>query len=502
MADLSGIFKEQIPANITTLISKDIEIRHICQLKKENLSAKYIKVKSAFESDKTSFILTYLIPGNFSSYIFNIMMMDEGAEITDEVDEEKADAIKEIVATINGSCATAISGANLDDVGQIKIAGNDAELIDNIDSLDLTDSFIKFELKIENKVFDFIINFSNEAKPFFEELFSTQECLDLREENKNQEQNEGEETKSDSKNDNSDQKEESEDQKQDESKKENNDEKGSEEITKNENQEQQEQNESKDDDNSNQNEENENQDQTNKEEKTDVTNKDEDDKNEQDLKKAKKLKLLIIIIASLLVLVIGGFTIAYFMGVFEPPPPPPKKIHKNPRKNKLLKIELKDKKIDFKLSMINVNRLNKRLSFLTKYEILDNDILEKFKQEERIRLQKLKVKKLEQFAKANKEESLKNVKKENFSIENRFIYIQIEPLKYKKYKKIIDSKLPPHSNISICLDKNKKAQIYVGPLVDKEKANILVKDIKEIDHKKDTKLISLTKDEFNKLCDF
>jgi len=201
-------------------------------------------------------------------------------------------------------------------------------------------------------------------------------------------------------------------------------------------------------------------------------------------------------------LIVGGFAVAYFMGVFEPPPPPPKKIHKNPRKNRLLKIEIKDKKIDFKISMINVDRLNKRLSLLTKYEILDNDIIEKFKEEEKERLHKLKIQKLESFAKANKEESLKNIKKEDFSIEDRFVYIQIEPLKYKQYKKIIDSKLPPKSNISICLDKNKKAQIYVGPLLDKEKANILVKDIKAIDHKNDTKLISLTKEEFDKLCDF
>jgi len=491
MADLTSVLKEQIPANISTIIGKEIEIKHICQTKKEKLQSKYIKVESVFESPKITYQLNYFIPANLSSYILNVMMMDEDAQISEEVDDDKADAVKEIVSTINGSSATAINAQNFDEIGEIKVAGNEVKLVENIQDIDLYNNFIKFELKVENRVFDFIIDFSNEAKPFYEELFSSQECVEYDEADNNEKNEEVQEDEQTSEK-NDDNKEESKT-----NNIQNEEETNQNQIEENDNKSQQ--NTEKDDNNSDN--ENESEEKLEQEPQSEITNEDEK-QNEQDLKKEKKLKLLIIIIASLLFLVIGGFAIAYFMGVFEPPPPPPKKIHKNPRKNKLLKVELKDKKIDFKLNMINVHRLNKRLSLLTKYEILDNDILEKFKQEERTRLQKLKIKQLEAFAKANKEESLKNLKKENFSIENRFIYIQIEPLKYKKYKKIINSKLPPNSNISICLDKNKKAQIYVGPLVDKEKANILVKDIKEIDHKKDTKLISLTKDEFNKLCDF
>ena len=499
MADLSNILKEQISVNISTLISKEVQINNICQLKKENLNTKYIGVNSKFESEKVNFELNYLVPANLSSFMFNIMMMNEGAEIDEEINEEKADAIKEIISTINGNNATAINGENFEDIGNIKITTNDYSLIEDLSNLDLVDNFINFKLIIEDKEFDFIVNFTEEAKTFFKELFSTQECLESNKEDENQEKKEEKDSNDDSnqneenaQNEENSQSEESnknEDKEQTESKEQNNNEQDKEKDEK----------QASEEKSDNQNQEQ----SSNEEDKTDIVNESDKEKESiQDLKKAKKLKLLIIIISVLLVLIVGGFAVAYFMGVFEPPPPPPKKIHKNPRKNRLLKIEIKDKKIDFKISMINVDRLNKRLSLLTKYEILDNDIIEKFKEEEKERLHKLKIQKLESFAKANKEESLKNIKKEDFSIEDRFVYIQIEPLKYKQYKKIIDSKLPPKSNISICLDKNKKAQIYVGPLLDKEKANILVKDIKAIDHKNDTKLISLTKEEFDKLCDF
>jgi len=488
MADLSNILKEQIPINISTIIGKEVEIKHICQIKKDKLLAKYIKIKSTFESQKVNYQLNYLIPGNLSSYILNIMMMDEEAQISDDIDDDKADAIKEIVSTINGSCATLISGKNFDDIGELKVAGNEAELVENIQESEVYDSFIKFELKIENRVFSFIVDFSKEAKSFFEELFMSQECIEYADMNNDEEDKEDKEDK---------------DTLQEDDEKNNED-------TSQENEKDESSNETQPDDKKTNSEEekieDKNQESNDKNEQTqtnEIKNEGKEDEiDEKDLKKAKKLKLLIIIIAALLVLILGGFAILYFTGFFEPPPATPKKVYKNPRKNKLLKIELKDKKIDFNINMINVDKLNKRLALLTKYEILDNDILEKFKQEEKIRLQKLKIKKLEQFAKANKEESLKNIKKEDFSINDRFIYIVIESLKYKKYKKIIDSKLPPKSYISICMDKNKKVEVYIGPLLDKEKANILVKEIKEFDHKNDTKLISLTKDEFDKLCDF
>jgi len=225
MADLSNILKEQISVNISTLISKEVQINNICQLKKENLNTKYIGVNSKFESEKVNFELNYLVPANLSSFMFNIMMMNEGAEIDEEINEEKADAIKEIIATINGNNATAINGENFEDIGNIKITTNDYSLIEDLSNLDLVDNFINFKLIIEDKEFDFIVNFTEEAKTFFKELFSTQECLESNKEDENQEKNnQNEENAQNEENSQSEESNKNEDKEQTESKEQNNNE--------------------------------------------------------------------------------------------------------------------------------------------------------------------------------------------------------------------------------------------------------------------------------------
>jgi hypothetical protein len=443
---------------------KHYSIDNICLATHDTLNTKkFIQVNAIFESNKINFEINFLIEALTSSYLFNLMMMNEN-EPTNEINEEIADAIKEIISTINGNIATTINGASLEDIGEIKISTNDYKLIENFEEFQGSDTFVQYNLKIEEKIFEFVLNLSDEAKKFFSEILQKEPCVS--EQNIAEEETQEENTQQSEQENNQESL-------QPESKENNASDQSTNEVKK----------DAKEDE---------------------LVNKTKEDENNDDeqIKKDKKLKLIIIIVATLLVLVLAGFGIMYFMGYFDPPPPPTKKIKPNPRKNKLLPIKIEDKKIDFKIDMINVNRLNKRLALLTKYEILENDILAKFKQEEELRLHRLKIQQLEAFAKANKEESIKNIKKDNFSIKNRQIYIQIEPLKYKKYKKIIDSKLPVNSSISICKDSNSKVKIYVGPLLDKDKANILVKDIKSLDNGKDTQLISLTKKEFDKLCDF
>ena len=125
----------------------------------------------------------------------------------------------------------------------------------------------------------------------------------------------------------------------------------------------------------------------------------EDDKEYAVQKKQTKLqKILIGIVVGLLIVIIVGL-IAYFLGFFDPEEP---KMKEEPKK-----VEIKEKKkadFNFKDKDINVDRLNKKLNMLTKYEIIEDAKKEELKALEKEKLHQEAQRKLEEerLAKINR----------------------------------------------------------------------------------------------------
>ena len=111
-----------------------------------------------------------------------------------------------------------------------------------------------------------------------------------------------------------------------------------------------------------------------------------DEESFQVQKKQSMLRKILMGLIAFLVLVILVGAILYFMGFFDPEPPKPTPAQiKAQAEAAAAKIE-EETKYKFKKDDINVDRLNKKLNLLTKYEIIESEEKEKMKDDEREKL--------------------------------------------------------------------------------------------------------------------
>ena len=438
-------------------------------------------------------------------------MMEE-KEPSLEIEEDVPDAIQEIISQICGSLETAINGSEFEDLGNCKFSIGDIKTIKG-EEYTINNELILFDTKIEEKPFQFFIDIDSNSIEFFNDLNNSELTEQNTEEDVEDIQIEGLTDDEDAEDD----------------EKQNEPLGDKQEVSTDEN--------NTTDDSKSKNsstQDGDNDDITKKESE----NKDElpikedenidDSKEEEPSKKDKKIKLIIYILAGLIAVILISFFTAYFMGVFDPEPVVVKDINKTKKpKNNIIVVDIKNKQIDFKISMINKNRLNRRLKVLTKYDIIEDDALARFKQKEKERLYKLKMARLEEFASHNKEESLfknnitnktKSKHKNRFTtnesnksndiiyehiLENqKLTFIQIPSLKYKKYKDIIKREKTKSIQISICKNKEDKVDVYIGPIYIKTIVNNIFNAVNKTSKSNDAKIIILTKKEFDKRCDF
>jgi hypothetical protein len=285
---------------------------------------------------------------------------------------------------------------------------------------------------------------------------------------------------------------------------------------------------------------------TNKKEELKIEEQKEGSEDKDTDPKSKKLKMVIIIIGGLIIFTILVGLIMYLSGAFSQKPIE-KPIDVNTtiiEKNKVEIVKYEAlKKVDFKMSDINVERLNSRFELLTKYQILTQEELEIQAQEEKQRIIQLKKEQeLIEFAKQNKEEPLiieenkENQKTDTIQkdiiekpienittpisveiqkiqpIENKEInlvvtndklkFVLANSLKYKLFKQLVQQTNSTQARISICNNNNGKTQIFIGPFENEElqiKMNTL---IRESDTTVETLISNLTQEEFDTKCNF
>jgi chemotaxis protein CheY-P-specific phosphatase CheC len=510
--DLSVQLQEAITSTIETFFSSGEEVL-IGSIYKSTekplagLNTLVINTSFAFEKLATNF--TFVLPAKTATVIAHAMLMEDALPV-DTISDDIADAMKESITQICGTLQTVVNASDdLADLGKVSFSVGDFEIIDGT-NYKSSPSFILLKLIIGENSFDYFLDFEENFLPFIQELMNS-ETLEIDNKKESEEvipaSNNVEETNSKSS-----------DEEDYISEKENSLNEVQHEIV------QEETSNIKEDEN--------------------IVDSSESfvvgDYDAISLaKKNKRIKIIIIALGAILAIVIIGFSVLLYMGYFDKEEVVDKNITKEQNITKLseeslVMADIKNKQIDFKLDMINQERLNNRLQYLTKYEILEEDVLAKFKKAEAERLYKLKMEKLEEFAMNNQEESLYKsnidnnstfnevLKKSRFddsttnsqvmndeenakALDNELLmFIKIDPKTYKKYKEAVDENKQNSTQVSICKDINGVVNVYVGPLYLKTVINNIVNGAKKVDKnsKNDMEIITITRGDFNKMCDF
>lgn len=508
-SDLSLQIQEAVTSTIEISVnSSGISILKSSKATKQLLTGlNVVIINASFVFEKLTTNLKFVLPARTATMIAHAMLMENTPPL-DTISDDVADAMKESITQICGTLQTVINGAEFEDLGKTSFSISDFEIIDGSD-YQVVNTFILFKLLVGEDTFDYFIDFEDTFVPFIEELTKS-DLLTIEESESLLETPSDDVVETNSYNDNED------DSLKEilESKEENVD---KEEIVEETS--------------------------TSKEDGQNIVDNSEPLLEDSEAialaKKNKIIKIIIIILGSLLGILIIGFSVLLFLGYFD------KKevvLDKNatkehnitkPTEESLVIADIKNKQIDFKLDMINEQKLNKELQYLTKYEILEEDIVAKFKKDEEDRLYKLKVEKLEEFALNNKEESLYKINVDNNDtnkkqLVNRFddpnivsqvsndnnatpaldneslMFIKIDPKKYKQYRDVVSKYKQSSTQVSICKDTNGFVNVYVGPLYLKTVINNIMNGAKQIDKSsiKDMQIITITRGEFNKMCDF
>ncbi len=521
-ADLSTTFQEAISSTVEAALSSggSASVESIYKTSERFLKGlNVLVVNGTFAFEKLTTTVKFILPAQTATKIAHSMLMEDTPPL-DTINEDIADAMKESITQICGTLQTVINGMeDLEELGKVSFSIGGFEIIDG-GTYTLTNALILLKLSIEENIFDYLIDFEENFLPYIEE-FNNASILSVEENDDLDEQAppSNEEAKEEpSQNDDDDYTPSNEEGETVSSQENNSEENESSQTVNND-----ETPPIKEDENS-----------------VDGAESSLSEEEEALAKKNKKIKMLVMILGGLIALILITFFTLLFMGYFDK-----EEIVVDTNKTKdlnqtkiseesLVIAEIKNKQIDFKLDMIDIDRVNNKLQYLTKYEILEEDVLAKYKKAEAERLYKIKMEKLEEFALNNKEESLykSNIddnNSESAKLKDRFsdegdtstqvindeenakamaneslVFIKVDPKEYKKYKEVITENKQNSTQISICKDNNGIVNVYVGPLYLKTVINNIMNGSKKVDNNstKDMAIVSIIRSDFNKMCDF
>ena len=517
-SNLSEIIQNGLAGTLESLLAKQVVLEQTTKAHPSDLKGQSVKVKTAFKFEKFTSNWTFYIPALGANHVLNLMM-GEDIEPSEELNDDTLDALNEVVSNICGGLSTTINGSGFEDLGsvQFSLEGNEIELDSSKDAL--LENLFRFALSLEGQEVLFFIEFDEPILPYIETITSS-------------ETTQVEEVDDDEVNDEEQNEEELQEELNSEDNDENNkQEEDTDELIEGDTDKEDESNSSKakDDKNTDTKEEAQEEDKP-KESILKKLNFLKVDETLEPLEaKQVKLKKIIILVSILFaIVIITGITL-FLMGTFDPEViEEPIENNTTIKKDTIVKIKAKPikKYIDFQMSQINSKRLNKKLSLLTKYEILEEDAIEKIKALQKEKLYKEKHARLEAFAKKNKEEalfqqhknqdslvhtnkytipgiendnSLAKISNKNITEVNNFI--QIPTLKLNKFKIFIKKAKEVTANLSICKDENGRTQIFIGPFLTKDSRTKALKTLSK-KLKKDTKVLDLTQKDFEERCKF
>ena len=143
--DLSNIIKETIESTLETNLSFATPINKVFNSDNQSLKNKnLVIIDSNFKFDKLNVNFKFIYPAYTASFIFNSIMMEESEPVL-EIDDDIADAIKEITAQISGSLETSINASGDEELGSCKFELGELKLDTSMSYKDTT-NLIKLEI--------------------------------------------------------------------------------------------------------------------------------------------------------------------------------------------------------------------------------------------------------------------------------------------------------------------------------------------------------------------
>jgi flagellar motor switch protein FliN/FliY len=168
-SDLSNIIKNEIVSTLESLLSVSGVVDDVELVDTEKLdSDQCIKVNSKFEFSGQSASLYFLIP-TATATKFEYLMLGGIADLKDSIDDEIADAVKEIVSTISGSITTSVNAQGFDDVSGMKFTLGDSAVV-SCNAESNIDKIYKFFVKLNDESLIIYIAFDNIISPFIDNL--------------------------------------------------------------------------------------------------------------------------------------------------------------------------------------------------------------------------------------------------------------------------------------------------------------------------------------------
>lgn len=484
--DLSQIIQDGLGSTLTGLLGKDTTFNEITKVDIRDINRfELLQVNSEFAFEKLTSLFEFFIPASSASIIFNTMMSAEDYDISATIDDDTADAIGEFVSNLCGSLVTAFNAENVEELGSSKFNIQHKEVLQG-NSIENVDNFFRFSLNIEETPILIFIKFHDEFLPFIANIANSEVTFYPAEEPK-EEENEPEE-----------------------------------EI----------------------------------EEKQQEAPEEEKQEELEETKPESKVNKLLtkrnkIILGTLVGVIVLLILFSMLFSTEEPPMQETNTSKEKPLENNQTKpVEITPyktlKKIDFSIKDIDIERLNNRLSTLTKYQVLSEQEIEEQKLADNLRLEKLqKERELIAFAKANKEEPIdlpiqeanetqelnttemttNVIDKEQIQERNEttpqevvvqteeiveksapeqmsLYYLSTYSIKYNLYKNLIQKNNSANTRISICNDKDGKTSIFIGPFqtdIEQMKMKTL---IEKANTSIDTTLLQMTQEEFDQKCNF
>jgi hypothetical protein len=491
--DLSKLIQEGITSTLTGILGRDTSFNEITKVDARDINHfEFLQVNAEFAFDKLTSLFEFFIPATSASIIFNTMMSAEDYDISSTIDDDTSDAMTEFVSNLSGSLVTAFNAEDIEELGASKFNIQHKEILTG-DAITNIDNLFRFSLNIEETPILIFIKFHEEFLPFIPNIANS-EFTFYPEEKEAPEEEDLEPTPKIEETINED----------------------IDEVT----------TVKKD---------------TNQEEENTVTN---DTKSKLNLLLTKRNKIILAGVAGVIILLLVIMSIFSSKEVPEEEPVVKQEV---PQKVETQEVQITPyktlKKVDFSIKDIDVDRLNTRLSTLTKYQVLSEQEIKAQEIAEKVRLAKLqKERELIAFAKLNKEEPIKQIQKKEkegkittpaisnaTKIQEKKVKTEITPttkqltaipatvkkpisvssfylttysIKYTLYKNLILENNAQNARISICNDAEGRTSIFIGPF----KTNIEQMKMKTLIEKAnpaiDTNLLQITQEEFDQKCNF
>ncbi|MEA3316097.1 MAG: FliM/FliN family flagellar motor switch protein [Campylobacterota bacterium] len=168
-SDISNIIKSEIINTLESLLSVSAKITDSSLIENDNFAEEQcINVESKFEYSNTESTWNFFIP-TITGAKFEYLMLGGIADLKESIDDEIADAVKEIVSTICGSIVTNINAQGFQDISDTKFSLTDSKIV-QCNTQTGNNNLYKITISINDEDIPIFINFDDSISPFVESL--------------------------------------------------------------------------------------------------------------------------------------------------------------------------------------------------------------------------------------------------------------------------------------------------------------------------------------------